>query len=63
MIWTGFLVISLIKRLTIAGYGPGQVTYGKGLLIDIQKLIFGAYFPDFTPWKNENWQNYATFGA
>ena len=25
-----------------------QVTYGKGLLINMQKLVFEAYLPDFT---------------
>ena len=25
-----------------------QVTYGKDLLINMQKLLFGAYLPDFT---------------
>ena len=25
-----------------------QVTYGKGLLINMQKLVLGPYLPDFT---------------
>ena len=25
-----------------------QVTYGKGPLINMQKLVLGAYLPDFT---------------
>ena len=40
-----------------------QVTYGKGLLINMQKLVLGAYLPDFTSQKNENWQNCTTSGA
>ena len=40
-----------------------RVTYGKGLLVNMQKLFFGAYLPDFTSERNENWLNYTTFGA
>ena len=29
----------------------------------MQKLVFGAYLPDFTSQKNENWKKCATFGA
>ena len=29
-------------------YENTQVTYGKGLLINMQKLVLGAYLPDFT---------------
>ena len=39
------------------------VTYGKGLLINMQKLVFGAYLHDFTLQKNKNWQNYTPFGV
>ena len=37
-------------RLDVLGLEdqPTQVIYGKGLLINMQKLVFGAYLPDFT---------------
>ena len=31
-----------------------QVTYGKDLLINMQKLVFRAYLLDFTSEKSEN---------
>ena len=40
-----------------------QAAYCKGLLINMQKLVFGAYALDFTSQKNENLQSYTTFGA
>ena len=40
-----------------------RLTYGKGLIINMQKLVLGAYLSDFTSQKNKNWQNYTAFGA
>ena len=38
----------LLLHLTVIINQISRVTYGKDLLINMQKLVFGSYLPDFT---------------
>ena len=50
-----FLDIFLSERENFSLLKCTQVTYGKGLPVYMQKLVFGAYLPGFTSEKSKTW--------